>query len=188
MYLNLVRQMAWADATVWAAILSAPPARADAMIRRTMHHIHLVQHIFVQAWRGQPIAIRPDTEFETAESLAAYGRATHEDLTQFAANVTATALAAEFREPWTDRFEARSPHAPAATHTLEESLFQVPMHSAHHRGQVCTRLRELGSEPPTIDFIVWLWSGRPAPVWPVPVPAPSVSRATPATTRAMESA
>jgi uncharacterized damage-inducible protein DinB len=39
------------------------------------------------------------------------------------------------------------------------------MHSHFHRGQNATRLRELGGEPPTTDYIFWLWKGRPKPVW-----------------------
>jgi uncharacterized damage-inducible protein DinB len=39
------------------------------------------------------------------------------------------------------------------------------LHTQHHRGQVCTRLREVGGEPPTVDFIVWLWENRPDPTW-----------------------
>jgi uncharacterized damage-inducible protein DinB len=39
------------------------------------------------------------------------------------------------------------------------------MHSHYHRGQNATRLRELGGTPPTTDYIVWLWKGRPQPAW-----------------------
>ena len=41
-------------------------------------------------------------------------------------------------------------------------FLQVVLHTQHHRGQVCARLRDAGGEPPTVDFIVWLWEGRPA--------------------------
>lgn len=76
-----------------------------------------------------------------------------------------------FREPWTDQFEARWRSGQAAPHTLAESIAQVALHTAHHRGQVCSRLRMLGVEPPTVDFIVWLWGGRPAAAWPPQTPA-----------------
>ena len=60
---------------------------------------------------------------------------------------------------------SRSAHPPLEI-TVEEALVQAVMHSQHHRGQNATRLRELGGEPPTTDFIVWLWQGRPEPAWP----------------------
>ena len=107
MRLNLARHMAWADATVWAAVLASPSARVDAAIRRTLHHLHLVQHIFLQAWTQQPILIRPEAEFTTPESLAAYGRQAHHDLLAFIAGASLPSLASPFREPWTDHFEAR---------------------------------------------------------------------------------
>ncbi len=47
-----------------------------------------------------------------------------------------------------------------------QSAVQVAMHSTHHRGQVAARLRELGVEPPMVDFIVWVWIGKPAAEWP----------------------
>jgi uncharacterized damage-inducible protein DinB len=44
-----------------------------------------------------------------------------------------------------------------------EALVRAAMHSQWHRGRNAARLKELGLEPPTIDPIVWLFSGRPAP-------------------------
>jgi uncharacterized damage-inducible protein DinB len=55
--------------------------------------------------------------------------------------------------------------APPLWITVAEALTQCVMHSQHHRGQNAARLRELGGEPPTTDYIVWLWKGRPAPAW-----------------------
>jgi uncharacterized damage-inducible protein DinB len=43
--------------------------------------------------------------------------------------------------------------------TLERS------HTAYHRGQVNTRLRELGGDPPLVDFIAWIWMGKPGAEW-----------------------
>ena len=39
------------------------------------------------------------------------------------------------------------------------------MHSTYHRGQVNVRLRELGGEPQLVDFIAWVWEGKPRAVW-----------------------
>src|SRR5688572_16905986 len=55
---ELARHMAWADAMVWNAVLSTPQAATDHRIADTLHHIHLVQHIFLQAWRGSAFAVR----------------------------------------------------------------------------------------------------------------------------------
>jgi uncharacterized damage-inducible protein DinB len=55
---------------------------------------------------------------------------------------------------------------------MAETARQVAMHSMHHRGQVNARLRELGAEPPLVDYIAWIWRGRPEPMWPRNVAAP----------------
>jgi uncharacterized damage-inducible protein DinB len=39
------------------------------------------------------------------------------------------------------------------------------MHSAYHRGQVASQLRELGGEPPLTDFVAWIWLDRPPADW-----------------------
>jgi len=53
-----------------------------------------------------------------------------------------------------------------ADHTVADALVQVPEHSAYHRGQVCSRLRELGIDPPMTDYIAWIWRHKPEPSWP----------------------
>lgn len=164
--LSLATHMAWADAAVWRPTLAHPSAAGDGKLRATLHHTHLVQHLFAQAWRGEGLATREASEFSTLVDLAAWGRDAHQRVLNFLMEAAAAVWAREFREPWTCHFEDRL-QAPAAVHTLGESVVRVVMHTAHHRGQACTRLRELGVEPPTVDFIVWLWSGRPAADWPV---------------------
>ncbi len=158
--LSLATHMTWADASVWTSALAATAARADARLRTTLHHVHQVQHVFVQAWRGEPLSLHEPSEFQDASDLAAWGRQAHGRVLDFLMEAPAAVWSREFREPWTSRFEERM-HVPAVAHTLGESVVQVLMHTAHHRGQACTRLRELGVEPPTVDFIVWLWAGRP---------------------------
>lgn len=156
--------MEWADATVWTAVLGASQAREDERIKSTFHHVHLVQQIFVQAWLGGPIAVPQVSDFMTIEHLAQWGREGHRQIAAFLRQTPEPILDRSFREPWTNQFEARLAQ-PAAAHTLGESIVQVVMHTAHHRGQLCTRLRELIVEPPTVDYIVWLWAGRPDAGW-----------------------
>ena len=65
--------------------------------------------------------------------------------------------------PWSQQLVERWGVAQPAT--LTETILQVALHSTYHRGQVNTRLRELGAEPPLTDFIAWIWMGRPAAEW-----------------------
>ena len=124
----------------------------------------MVQHIFLQAWTAAPFKVRERGEFAMLSDLAAWGREAHRDTLAFLEGVSVDDLDREFRVPWASYFEQRSTQ-PAGVHTLGESVLQVMLHTQHHRGQICSRLRDVGAEPPTVDFIVWLWGGRPAAEW-----------------------
>lgn len=74
--------------------------------------------------------------------------------------------------PWVAEYEAFLGRR-FETPTLGETALQVPSHTTYHRGQVNVRLRELGAEPPLVDFIAWIWFGKPAPNWSRPTAASS---------------
>ena len=44
-------------------------------------------------------------------------------------------------------------------------MIQVTIHSTHHRGQFNARLRQVGGEPPLVDYIAWVCFGRPPAEW-----------------------
>jgi hypothetical protein len=67
--------------------------------------------------------------------------------------------------PWAAMVERVLGRAPETT-TVGETALQVALHSTYHRGQINARLREVGGEPPLVDYIAWVWRGRPAPDWP----------------------
>ena len=98
---ELARHMAWADATVWNAVLATTQAGSDSRIAATLHHIHLVQHIFLQAWRGAAFAVRERTEFSSLDDIAAWGQEAHRGVQAFADRMTADVLPANGRCPVT---------------------------------------------------------------------------------------
>ena len=157
---ELSRHMAWADDMVWSAVLATSKAAEDAKIADTLHHIHQVQHIFLQAWRGSAFAVRERAEFSSLDDIAAWGQEAHRGVQEFANAVTDKEMDRDLRMPWAAYYEQQAKQ-PAGVHTLGESMLQVFLHTQHHRGQVCARLRDIGGVPPTVDFIVWLWAGRP---------------------------
>lgn len=161
---DLARHMAWADSMVWDAVRAAPDATADPKIADTLHHIHMVQHLFLQGWTRTGLSVRDRAEFTTLEDIVVWGRNAHRGILTFLDSAELDTLSREFRVPWAASFEERAKQ-PAGVHTMGESVLQVVLHSQHHRGQLCTRLRDVGGTPPTIDLIVWFWLGRPAPTW-----------------------
>jgi uncharacterized damage-inducible protein DinB len=156
---DLYRHQAWADAEHWRAVGAFDAARQDDVTRTRLHHIHLVQHFF--EWsvgdRATPPRLTTPADFPSFESLRDYARAFHARMEPSVGALTDERVATLIRIEW---FQD-----PPLSITIGEALTQCVMHSQHHRGQNASRLRELGGEPPTIDYIVWLWKGRPAPTW-----------------------
>ena len=166
LFSELYKHMEWADATLWRAALASPSAQVDETLRNYLHHMHLTQQLFLAFWTGtpaEPIARRQPSEFTLPELCA-----------------------------WAQPYYAPGAHLPGAPRptcspgrsscrgwpstkkqlgltfdvaTVGETAFQVVSHSTHHRAQANTRLRAVGADPPLVDFIAWIWFGRPAPPW-----------------------
>ena len=165
---DLYRHMEWADATVWSAVLACEPAQSDARLRGLLYHSHLVQHAFLRTWRGQPRDL-PFPSFEELAGLMRWAQTYHDEVVGQFDTFTPAALGQPMPLAWADLVEPMIGRPPAVT-TLAETVLQVPLHTHYHRGQVNVRLRELGSTPPLVDYIAWLWFGRPRAAWPTAAP------------------
>lgn len=162
---DLFRHMEWADAVVWQAVLSSPEASADKNIKGRLFHTHRVQRAFLKVWRAEPLVQSAGSDLGLKE-LARWGREYHALIPGFTGSVTEADLDQPRPMPWAREMSEWLGREVAVT-SLGETMLQVASHSTYHRGQINTRLRELGAEPPLTDFIVWLWFGRPAAEWPV---------------------
>lgn len=156
---DLYGHQAWADAEHWRAIDASAAASADESIRARLHHIHLVQRMFrwIVGDGAAPPSATASADFAALADLKRYGREYHQEVARFLDTLPPSRLSGTVAMPWAP--------AGAQSITVAEALTQCAMHSQWHRGQNAARLRELGAEPPTVDFIVWLWKGRPAAVW-----------------------
>lgn len=158
---TLLDQGEWADAVTWKAVLAT--GAEDAELREKLHHVHVVQWVYLQLWRDQAPAPRALDGFSDLAALRDWVREYYRELPGFLAGVSDADLGREIRIPWADRLVER--YGQARTTTLCETLLQVALHGTYHRGQVNRRVRELGGEPPLTDFVAWVWMGRPAPDW-----------------------
>lgn len=161
---DLYRHMEWADATIWAAVLGSEPAGADATTRERLQHIHLVQHAFSSVWHGEAVDRHAGEGLEPA-ALASWARGFHPRAASLLSTLTDERLASSVVLPWAGRLGAALGFEAGPT-TLGDTVMQVVTHSVHHRGQVTARLRELGVVPPNVDYIAWIWRGRPDANWP----------------------
>lgn len=169
---NLLTHMEWADALLWRSIRSLPGADDDRSLRERLHHLHTVQWAYLQIWRGQPVTIPELPTFRDLASLEAWARQYYEEERPFTNAVSEADLARPVTLPWAGEIAKRFGAAMPAT--LGETMLQVVLHTTHHRGQLATKIRELGGEPPLMDFIFWLWTNRPAPEWPPADPVRSL--------------
>jgi uncharacterized damage-inducible protein DinB len=154
---DLFAHQAWADALHWQAIRASPAATADPAIRERLHHIHLVQRAFLAIEAGSPLTRTSLSDYPDLAELEADARRYHDAAAAFIREVSEARLLERITVPWFNE--------PPLELSVGEAMLQAVMHSHYHRGQNATRLRELGGEPPLTDLIVWMWRGRPAPVW-----------------------
>lgn len=161
---ELFRHMEWADAVVWAAVCAHAEAFDDAALRERLHHLHLVQHAFLQVWQGDSSGPQIGGFAESA-SLLRWAGQYYKDVAAHFDALDSRDLSQPVSVPWTGMFESRLGRK-AAVPTLGETMLQVVLHSTYHRGQVNTHLRQFGIEPPLTDFIAWIWMGKPQPLWP----------------------
>ena len=164
---DLLNHMEWADASVWRALLAHPPAGTDKRIRDLLVHVHGVQRAFLQMWTSSgPLSfptIEPGADLTT---IQAWASAYYVELAAACARFDGADLTRPIEMPGLGPYEERMGRR-FDKPTLAETMVQVANHSTYHRGQLNARLREIGGEPPLVDYIAWIWFGRPAAGWPV---------------------
>lgn len=160
---DLLSHMEWADALVWRSVLATPASRSDSNLRERLYHAHVVQWAYLQVWLGEPVDLRKEASFEDLPAIQAWVREYYRRAADCFRVIDAEALGREVEFPWARQLVERMGRVHPAT--LAQTILQVTSHTTYHRGQINTRLRELGGEPPLTDFIAWVWRGKPAPAW-----------------------
>jgi uncharacterized damage-inducible protein DinB len=156
-YPDLFAHQQWADAVHWRTLAEHPRALEDESLRKRLHHLHSVQRAFLDVWKGGPGSHRLLESFASMQELRQFVRGYYRELFDFLETATPARLHEILRVPWFPE-----PQRPVR---ISETMFQVVLHSEHHRGQNAVRLRELGGVMPTTDYIVWILENRPAPIW-----------------------
>ena len=152
--------MAWADSEVWRAVFASPAASADETLHKLLLHLHGVQRFFLEVWQERPLAHPDPSAVADAAGVHKWSQSYYPEAAAFLDALDEAALARAVVMPWADEL-ARKRGIPPRRPTLAETMFQVTSHSTYHRGQVNARLRAVGGEPPLVDYIAWIWFGRP---------------------------
>jgi uncharacterized damage-inducible protein DinB len=153
---DLMAHAEWANA-VFFHIWGRSPARDHEELRQRVQHIIGVQRGFLAVLSGENPGGPPGGPPASYDELHARAIVCHAGLNDFVAKLDSDHLAHTVRIPW-------FPDPPCVI-TVAEALVQVAMHTQHHRGQCMTRLKDHGGEPKNVDWIIWLWKGKPTGRW-----------------------
>ena len=156
--------MEWGDAILWKAVKATPGALEDADVKERLFHIHFTQYAFHQAWIGEKFERLKSEDFDSLSDVEKWMRGNYPAMLSFLNSIDDTQLNAPMPLPWAVYFGRQLGREVEMT-TLGETMLQVSNHSIHHRAQVNMQVGKHGGKPPLIDYIAWLWSGRPAADW-----------------------
>ncbi|MFN8547724.1 MAG: DinB family protein [Candidatus Eisenbacteria bacterium] len=161
---DLMAHMEWADSALWSVVPSTTAQEPDPRLKELLFHIHYTQLAFTNLWTGAPREPHTADEFATLAAIRDWARPVYPHIASYLEALTDERLQETLVMPWS-RFYADRVGKPPAPTTIGETLLQGALHSIHHRAQVSARLREMGIDPPMIDFVAWVWGGRPTPRW-----------------------
>ena len=164
---ELYAHMEWADARIWSEVLGTQGAHDHSWLRDKLFHIHDTQQAFLSLWTDQPRRNRAD--IGSLVAVCEWARPYYPEARRFLDATSAATLAG----PVSDAFGSRMKQHfgdQRGNVTLGVTALHVAAHTTHHRGQVMTRLRQLGGAPPLVDYVIWIWSGSPVAEWIRPSP------------------
>jgi len=140
-----------------------PGSHADERIRALLYHTHSVQWAYLQLFRDEPVEIPEPNTFEDLKAVQRWALDYYSSLKRFMPTVDEDQLNQGVTFPWAEQLMER--FGEVHTASVSQSIVQVVLHSTYHRGQIATRIRELGGTPPLTDFIAYIWAGEPEPNW-----------------------
>jgi uncharacterized damage-inducible protein DinB len=145
----------WAEGRMLDACRLVPPERYGdepapgwSSVRSSVAHIIGATELWSRRFLGQPVSgFIPESELATPDAAALQSEANHETFDRLIASLTPDQLAAPLT--WTN-LRGQTNVAP-----LWAALRHVVNHATYHRGQVASKLKLLGVEPPVTDFVFW---------------------------------
>ena len=159
---NLFKHMLWADAEVWKVVEQSPNVENDKKIKLLLYHIHLVQFLFLKIWKKEKLEHPKENEFKNLIEIREWSLENYSNLINFLDDFDDNQLEEITEIPWAKGIAKKFGREPEQV-TLKDTMLQVATHSSYHRAQANMKLRELGYDPPSVDYIVWLWLGKPKP-------------------------
>jgi uncharacterized damage-inducible protein DinB len=117
-----------------------------ASVRDTLVHMIGAEWIWLERWQGRsPQSMPAPQDFPSLSAVAEKWHEVESEMRAYLATLNDDAL----MQPVT----YASQKGDVFTNELWRLMFHVVNHQSYHRGQVATLLRQLGLQPPTVDFL-----------------------------------
>ncbi|MCX6629455.1 MAG: DinB family protein [Candidatus Solibacter sp.] len=123
-----------------------PLGNSFPSLRDTLTHLLAVEWIWLERWRGRaPRVLLSPEEFPTLSALSQRWRTVEHEMREHVAGLSEEAIewpmtcVSTRGQPW--------------TYTLWRMILHLLNHQSYHRGQVTALLRQLGEQPPKVDFL-----------------------------------
>ena len=158
---DLFQHMYWADIQVWNVVKNnLIKTEKEKKLKTLLFHIHMTQYAFIKIWENEIINFRKEEEFKNLIEVEKWGIEIHKSINKYFNTLTESKLDEIIEIHWAKYFEKQLGKKPKDV-TCLDTMLQVSMHSTYHRGQINKKLRELDIAPPLVDYIIWLWAGKP---------------------------
>ena len=144
--------------------LKTEGASSDRLLRNKLFHVHQTQRAYLNMWTDQHQQMAKPEDFDTLVSVFEWAHPYYAEVRGLLDAADSSTLDRLVPELFRRRMEQHLGPS-VANMTLRETVLDLAIHTTHHRGQLNTRLRELGGEPPLVDYIAWVWCGRPVAGW-----------------------
>jgi len=127
---------------IWRPLVSSFPSLGFAFA-----HLVMVEWLWLERWQGRPPhALRSPEEFSSLEALSTRWRLVESEMKGYLAQLDEHALELQFSFV---NLEGQT-----MTYPLWHTFLHLINHQTYHRGQVAGLLRQLGVQPPGVDFLV----------------------------------
>ena len=139
---ELYAHMEWADAMVWSMALTTERASSDGLLRDKLFHVHQTQRAYLNMWTDKPQQMTKPEEFDNLVSLFEWAHPYYAEARGFLDATTSSALDRPVPELFRQRM-AQHLGRNVVSITVGDTVLDIVSHTAHHRGQLNTRLCEL---------------------------------------------
>jgi uncharacterized damage-inducible protein DinB len=123
-----------------------PLGNSFPSVRDTLTHLLAVEWLWLERWRGNsPRTLLAPEEFPALAALSERWRTVEREMREYVSGLTEEVL----ERPMT----CMSTRGQAWTYPLWRMIEHLLHHQTYHRGQVTALFRQLGVQPPNVDFL-----------------------------------